>query len=376
MKVLHVISDENIGGAGILLLNLLSYFDRHEVESAVVLPKDSQLIPRIKKLGVRVLPVRASLSRFSFSAVMEISSFIRLLKIDIVHANASACARIAGKLCGIPVIHTRHCCFPLSPVWHIPIIRALGGACNRILSDRVIATAEAAAKNLEGLGIQSEKIKVIINGSRPIRTVDEVELEKLRFSLGVHSSDFVVGICARLEECKGHETFLQAARLVLDRCKDKRIHFLLIGEGTRRASLESLSQWLHLGDRVHFVGFVNDPAPYYRLMNVNVNCSVGTETSCLALSEGMSAGIPMIASSYGGNPSMVGEEGAGFLFPPNDSEALAGYICKIAENKELENTMKRKAFERYEARYTAKRMADEVASLYREVLTQKRSVRG
>ncbi|MBQ9131153.1 MAG: hypothetical protein IJX62_01605, partial [Clostridia bacterium] len=58
MKVLHVISDENIGGAGVLLCTLLRHFDRERVQSVVALPHGSALTPRIRDLDVPVLELR------------------------------------------------------------------------------------------------------------------------------------------------------------------------------------------------------------------------------------------------------------------------------------------------------------------------------
>ncbi|MBE6589718.1 MAG: glycosyltransferase [Ruminococcaceae bacterium] len=374
MKILHVISDENIGGAGILLTNLLSLFDRERVESTVALPQRSKLYKRIEEMGIKTIPLYSSVSGFSLPSVRELCRCIRETHTELIHANAALCARIAGRICGVPVVHTRHCCFSPSFVWHIPLVKQLGGLGNRVLSDRVIATAEAAAENLHVLGIPQKKIKVIVNGSKPVREADEEELTGLRDALGLKSTDFVVGICARLEACKGHTTFLKAARIVLDHCHARNVRFLIIGEGSARASLESLAEELGISDAVRFVGFVSDLAPYYHLMNVNVNCSVGTETSSLALSEGMSAGLPMIASDFGGNPAMIGDGRAGFLFPARSDSALAECICRIASDVNLESSMRREARARYEHFYTAERMADEVTSLYQEVLQKQRGL--
>ena len=57
MRVLHVISDRNIGGAGVLLCNLLRNFDPRRIESTVLLPKNSLLKERILALGVDVWAV-------------------------------------------------------------------------------------------------------------------------------------------------------------------------------------------------------------------------------------------------------------------------------------------------------------------------------
>ena len=109
-------------------------------------------------------------------------------------------------------------------------------------------------------------------------------------------------------------------------------------------------------------------APVYRLLRVNVNCSVGTETSCLALSEGMSASLPMVVSDYGGNAAMIGESKAGILFAPKDDIALANAIIRLSLDQELEQEMKRAAKERYEQNYTAVQMTEQTTAVYEELL--------
>ena len=177
MKVLHVISDSNIGGAGVLLLSLLRNFDSDRVESLVALPKGSALIQRITQAGVPVVELDEGCDRYSAASVREIKAVIRDCGAELIHANGAICARIAGRACGIAVLHTRHCCFPPSGIWRLGAVRFLGGILNRMLSDRVIATAEAAAKDLRILGIPSRKIEVIINGSEPVQKIFFVQVK-------------------------------------------------------------------------------------------------------------------------------------------------------------------------------------------------------
>lgn len=368
MRVLHVISDENIGGAGVLLTNLLSEFDSARVSSIVALPENSLLRERIETLGVPTVLLRHGVDRVEPSAVAELMRCIRRSRAEIVHANAALSARVAGKLCGIGVVHTRHCCYPPRGIWRFSPIRLAGGICNCMLSDRVIATADAAAENLRSLGIPQKKITIIINGSKPIRAVSDGELEASRRAFSIDPNDFCVGICARLEDCKGHDTFLQAARILCERAPKISFRFLIVGTGTRRTALEEMARSLGIEDHVRFTGFVVDMAPIYRLLRINVNCSSGTETSCLALSEGMSAGVPCVASDYGGNRAMIGEGDAGMLFPVGDAAALAECILQIAESPDREVQMRRAALLRYAQKYTAKRMADEVAALYQQMV--------
>ncbi len=367
MKVLHVISDRNIGGAGILLCNLLRHFDRRRTVSLVALPRGSALIPRIKAIGVPVVELEFDCSCLTPASVHELVRIICARGITLVHANAALSARMAARLCCVPVVHTRHCCYPVPGAWQWPLVGAICGGCNRMLSDCVIATAEAAKKNLLDLGIPGNQIRVIINGSDPVRKVSERELDVVRKRYALREDDFVIGICARLESCKGHETLLHAAEEAMERMPSMRFRFLIVGGGSRLRELRRMAELLGISHAVRFLGFVNDMAPVYRLMRINVNCSVGTETSSLALSEGMSAGVPVVATRYGGNPAMVGAGYAGILFAVGDHHALADAICKIAGDPVLEARMRAAAYARYERHFTAERMTREVEALYREL---------
>lgn len=364
MRVLHVISDKNIGGAGVLLCTLLHNFDTERVQSVVALPRESALLERIGALGVPVRELRHSCDRLSGGSVREIREIVETEQADLVHANAALSARLAGKMCHVPVLHTRHCCYPPRGVWKLSSVRHLGGALNRWLSDRVIATADAAAENLRQLGIPPEQIEVILNGSEPIRTVGYEELRQLRTRWNLRESDFCVGICARLESCKGHETFLEAAKLILERLPQVPFRFLIVGTGSREEHLRRLTERLGISSAVRFLGFVSDMAPVYRLLRINVNCSKGTETSCLALSEGMSASLPTVASDYGGNRAMIGESGAGILFPVGDCRALSDAICHIATSTILERSMRDAAQMRYLQKYTAVHMTEHLTRVY------------
>lgn len=375
MRVLHVISDQNIGGAGILLLSLLRNFDRKTIENTVALPKGSALTERVERLGIPTVSLQHSPDRISAASQRELKRIMLVTGPDIVHTNAALSARLCAKLCHVTVFHTRHCCFPPSGIWKNRIVRSVGGLWNRALSDCAIATAEAAKEDLRLYGIPPDKIHVVLNGSEPIRALSKEELESARVQFGVSTEDFTVGICARLVPCKGHDTFLMAAKRLLEMAPLIPFRFLIVGEGEERESLEARALKLGISDRVIFTGFVEDMARIYRILRVNVNCSCGTETSCLALSEGMSASVPCVVSDYGGNRAMIGDSLAGFVYPTGDFESLAQLLLKIATNRSLELQMKKAAHERYLQCYTARGMAERVEALYHAVLREKQSGR-
>ena len=368
IKVLFVISDRNIGGAGVLLCNLLRHSDRREFQCSVALPFGSELRERLLELKVSIWELQHACDTLNSASVWELISVIRKCDADIVHANAAVSARMAGKICRKKVIHTRHCCFPI-PKRGI-VRRVAENLGNRSLSDLVIATSQSAAENLVELGISKKKIRIVLNGSDPVREVSDEELRDLREEWELTEEDFCVGICARLEPCKGHSVFLRGAERMKQMNLPRNLKFLVIGEGSQRSRLEQNIRALGLEEKVKLVGFVRDMAPVYRLLRINVNCSCGTETSCLAISEGMSASLPTIATDYGGNRVMIGEDGAGILIPVGDDSALADAIRKIACDEVVERQMGEAAYQRYLAHFTAARMTERTQEIYRTLMSK------
>ena len=363
MKILYVISDRNVGGAGIQLCGLLRNLDRRRFDPVVALPYGSALRARLLALRVPVHELEHPCSRVSAASVRELLGVVRAVSPDVVHANAALCARIAGRLSGRPVVHTRHCCFPAAQAGN-PLLRGAERWANRLLSDRVIATSASAARALVREGIPRSAIWVILNGAEPVRPVPEAELAVWRQRLNLGPQDYCVGLCARLEPCKGHETFLRAAALASAAMPERRFRFLIVGDGSRRRELEGMVRALGLEEAVRMTGFVQDVAPVYRLLRIHVSCSV-SETSCLAVSEGMSASLPTLVSSAPGNRAMLGQSGAGFCFPVGDAAALSAAICRIAADPSLENALRHAAYRRYSARFTARAMTRRVEALYR-----------
>ncbi len=364
IKVMHVLTDTNIGGAGTLLFNTLSCGDIQRFDYSVALPEGSRLLERFRTLPCRVLTVDGGRDRsMDVKAVMAYLRLLRAERPDILHTHSAFSARLAGKLCRVPVcIQTRHCVFPLTSWQKNAVFRFAFRQGSRWLSDRVVAVAEAAKDNLVELGMDERQIEVIINGVRPVRQCNASEIAALRTQLGLSEQHFVVGMVARLEEYKGQETVLRAAARCLTQASDVRVVF--IGDGSCLDSYRALARRLGIEQYVIFTGFIEDTAPYYALMQVNVNASFGTETSSLALSEGMSVGVPAVASTYGGNPRMVVEGENGLLFPPKDDVALSEALLRLHSDRIFLERLSQGAKRHYHERLTADHMVRTLEDLY------------
>ncbi|MBE6616477.1 MAG: glycosyltransferase [Ruminococcaceae bacterium] len=364
IKVLNILSDTNIGGAGRLLVNYLKNFDRTKFDIAVVLPKDSDLKPIIEEVGYPVYETENGRDKsFDMKAVSEMRRIIREFNPDIVHTHSSFSGKLAAFLSGVPArFYTRHSAFPQPKKLTSFPGKQINGFINNTLATDIVAVAEAAKDNLTDTGVNSKKITVIINGVDEMPRTTPEEQAELKKSLGIGESTFVCGISARLEDYKGHSYLLPTIKAVAEKHPD--VVCLIIGGGTQEEALKKQAVELSITDKLRFTGFVDNVAPYYNIMDLNLNCSIGTETSSLALSEGMSLSVPAIATTYGGNPYMITDGVNGFLVPERDSLAMAEKILTLISDRGLLSKLSRGAREMYELKFTASVMTRQLESLY------------
>ena len=372
IKVIHVISDTNIGGAGTVLLTTLYNIDRSRFDVKVVVPEGSALIPRLDALGFAHIATKGGADKsLDLGAIGEFLRIFKAEKPDVVHTHAAFSARIAAFLAGVRVrIHTRHSTFAPKPVLTRFPMRNICGFINNTLSTTMVSVSESTKENLTAMGANPKKIEVIINGAEPLRNVSEEEQSALREKLGIAKDDFVMGMSARLEEVKGHIYLIEAARILKERgCSN--IKVLIIGTGTTEGMLREKTAEYGLENVVLFPGFVSDVAPYISIMDVIVNCSFGTEATSMALIEAMSLAKPAVATDYGGNAFIIENGKNGYIVPQKSASNLAEALLKLIDDPEKRKEMAKVAYSKYICRLTGKIMTGKVEKLYEDEYNQR-----
>ncbi|MBE7027716.1 MAG: glycosyltransferase [Ruminococcaceae bacterium] len=363
IKIVQVVSDTNIGGAGRYLLNYLKYYDRDKYSVTVILPQGSLLIPQVEKYKeVNLIPAPFMADKsYDRNCVKFLKKIFSDLSPDIVHTHASLSARIAARQAKTgKIVSTRHC------LENVPTgIKAKAiGFLNNTLTDIYIAVADAVKDNLEQSGIPAEKIRTIYNG---VEAVKEIPFEKkinLKSSMGIEEDETVFGIFARLEPVKGHKYFIKAARTLHK--AEKKAKFLIVGAGSLENSLKKSVATYGIEDKIIFTGFIEDTTELLNIVDVNV-ISSESEAMSLSILEAMSLSKPTVATNVGGNSQLVQTGKTGVLVGPNDSTSLAEAMISLVDNKKLYEECSAGAKEEYENKFTAQRMVAGLEKLYREL---------
>ena len=366
-RVVHIITDTNIGGAGKVLQNYLTHHDKHKYDVLVVLPKESSLADILENRGASIIRFdKLAGKSMDFKSIFPMHALFKRVKPDIVHTHASLSSRIAAKLYGkCKIIYTRHCAYPPSAFMISSFGRIVGRIVAKIFTDRVIAISNAVKKNLTETGVPKEMITTMMNGVDPLQKLTDIEKSELCAKYGILENEKTAGMIGRLEPVKGHEYFIRAVK----KCNDNGLSIkgLIAGTGGIEEELGCLADELGIRGKIIFTGFLDDVAPVVNILDVFVNASYGTEASSLAMLEAMSLGKPVVATDYGGNPYQVKSGKTGLLVPVKDADILSDAIIQILSNSDTYKTFSANAELEYNQHYTAAIMAQNIEKVYKTV---------
>ena len=368
IRVLNIISDTNIGGAGRVILNYLRFADKSKFETLAAIPRGSLLKEPLEQAGAKVVEVDGMADRsYHKDDVKVLQKVIRSVKPDLVHTHGALSGRIAAKRCHVPVIYSRHSAFPVPAKLRRPPGRWMNKLVNEHFADHIIAVSPATRDNLTEGGISPKKITVVMNGVAPVEETGPEDRAKLRQALSIPPDTVVFGILARIEDYKGHLYLVHAAKLLKEQGRSG-FRVLIAGTGSFEEDVARAVVEMGVEDVVQMLGFRADVAALLNILDVQLNASYGTEATSLALLEGMSLGLPTIASDYGGNPWLVTDGENGLLFPSRDSQSMAKAMAYLMDRPEERREMGRQARERFQTSFTGQVFAKNIENVYQGVL--------
>jgi glycosyltransferase involved in cell wall biosynthesis len=178
-------------------------------------------------------------------------------------------------------------------------------------------------------------------------------------------SSFVVGYLGRLVPQKGLLDLVEALPLL-----PAHIHARLIGDGIQKPQLLARATELGVADRLELVAWTNDVPAELRRLDALALPSHTTpswkEQFGRVLIEAMSCGVPVVGSSSGEIPQVIGE--GGLVYPEGDIAALAAALRRLADDPALHNELGRRGRARVLEHYTQAALARRYYDIYRSML--------
>ncbi|UJL45915.1 glycosyltransferase [Virgibacillus sp. NKC19-16] len=294
-SVLFFIYQMGAGGAARTLLNIINNLDRTKFTPILVTLNYNGSYEEYIKSDVTFIKLETKRLR---SAIFPLAKVIREEKADIVFStipNYNTIAILANLFAftGAKNIVREAAFLGGSPKENIKLL-AYGMLYK--LSSKVIALSEGVKENIiKQYKVKSEKIKVIYN---PV-DLDSIENNiKHGQVAGAHQAIFnanekIIITAGRLVKDKDHETLLRAFAKVNERIHAK---LVILGEGELEEDLKRTAHEHHVQDKVHFIGFQQNPYIYFKQADVFV-LSSKREGFGHVLAEALATGTPVVSTN-------------------------------------------------------------------------------
>jgi glycosyltransferase involved in cell wall biosynthesis len=176
----------------------------------------------------------------------------------------------------------------------------------------------------------------------------------------------VIGKVARLAPLKGHEDLFRVAPKLIT--ENPSVRFLLVGDGPLRDTIEARARELRIADKVAFTGLVppGDVPSLLGIMDIVVHLS-RREGLPRALSQALTASVPVVAFDCDGAREVCIDGQTGFLVQPDDLETLTRRLDQLARDAELRHRLGRQGQQMAVELFSVETMVDEIEKLYRRL---------
>lgn len=237
-------------------------------------------------------------------------------------------------------------------------------------ADVVLANCAAVARDAETAdGVAASEIRTIPNGV-DVGIFCRGRDYALLHSLGFCEENVIFGMVANFFTCKRHQDFIEAARRIHSECP--RTRFLIVG--VDHGSLSRVRQQIRSSGMemvIQIIPGTKTPQACYRAMDVYI-CSSESEGMSNSVAEAMGAGLPVIATTTGGNTELIRHGENGFLVGIGRPEEIARLGCRLVQDEALRESVGARARADVAARFPVAAMVKAHEDLYAELLLRSR----
>jgi glycosyltransferase involved in cell wall biosynthesis len=372
LKVMHVITGLQVGGAELMLTRLLARFDRTRIRSVTVCLATGPLEADFTATGTPLFTLGMSRGLPDPRAFARLCALIDRERPDVVQTwlyHADLLGLLAAKYKRVGAVGWNVRCSDIlierASALDMPLRWAL--AALSPVPDLVIVNSQSGKAAHERMGYRPRRWAVIPNGVDTGRfRPDPAARASRRASLGIDHDAPVIGMVARFDPMKDYRSFFEAARLFGVRRPEAR--FVIAGGGAD-AQNPLMRQWFsELGidpTRFSLLGAARAIETLLPSFDVFSLSSAYGEGFSNALAEAMAAGVPCVATDVGDARWLIGDTGR--VVPPRSPAALANAWDELVSlDGAARGSLAAGARERIERDFTI----DRITGLYADVFAE------
>jgi glycosyltransferase involved in cell wall biosynthesis len=361
VRVVEILATGTNGGAQEHVFSLMTRLDASRYDASVVSLSSGSAVRKLQKAGFSVLVIDEPDNAI---AVGALTAHLADVRPDVVHTHMYR-ADVVGTKAAIALGNAGHRRpYIVSTVHSSRVRSASDRGTLRALTpemDQLIAVSKAIERKLADEHRDQAPVRLIYNGVDLARYDHQEPCCTLRDDFGMEPGSQLVGVIARLEPEKGHQTLIDAWPIVLRDVPDA--YLLVVGEGSRRDFLEAQAAANRVAHRVVFTGRRDDVPAVTAALDVAVLPS-HREAQGLSILEAMALSRPVVASDVGGIPEMIEDGVTGLLVPHDQPDKLAAAIVRLLTDHALADTIARAGHDLVHDRFCIELMVKEIEGIY------------
>ena len=369
MKVIHLISGGDSGGAKTHVLSLLQNLNK-TITAQRICFRDGPFAQEARSMGI---PTEIMAGNQIFRIRRQLAAYIQDGGYQLIHCHGSRANMIGAMLrkpTGLPVVSTIHSDYRIDYMGR-PLSRLTFGTINALALRRLdyrIGVSDAMVELLISRGFAPDRFYAIYNGIDFTPPPDQGDrLEYLRkLGADVDEDSVVVGIAARLNPVKDMPTLIRGFAAACAECS--RLRLIIAGDGEERGKLESLARELGVDRQVTFAGWISGGMDrFYSALDINTLTSL-SETFSYALTEGARFRLATVSTAVGGIPNLIDTDVNGYLFSPGDWKTLGRHLANLGNNDSLRQEMGERLYQKASSQFSIQKTVDTQLHIYSEIL--------
>lgn len=377
IKMIHVISGLEIGGAELVLKRLiLAQQEQGKFEHIVIsLTSKGPIGQQLEEAGIQVVSLNISTWMDSLKCIWTLKKLMQQHRADIIQTwmyHADFFGGIAARLAGINNIIWAIRCADITTgsTKSARFLRKPSAFLSRFIPKSIVCVAEESKRFHVSLGYCEKKMTVIHNGfDLATLSVSPEEMSAFQTKLGLNKNDIIIGIVGRFNPDKDYANFIKAATLAAKKYESHTsIKFILIGNGLDNNN-KVLTEWINqtgIPDKFILLGQRTDIPLCISAMDVFC-LSSRTEGLPSVIGEAMALNVPCVATNVGDTATLIGD--TGIIVPPENVEELAkGIITMLSYPPEKRMHLGQLAHKRIEEEFSLDIMVKKYEALYLSTL--------
>lgn len=362
IRILHTEWSDGWGGQEVRIYHEMLAMRERGVEVFMACTSHSTLNQKCREVDIPTFNLPFG-GNWDFKTLRGLMKIIREQKIDIVNTHSGKDSWVGGfaaKLTGRKFIRTRHLSNPINknPLNFI----------NK-MADFVVTTGESVRQNMiHDNRIKPSKIQSIPTGIDEDRfNPSRLDRAQERAHFGIQDDEIAIGIVAILRGFKRHDLFIQMAKKLIADNSDKKLKFIIAGNGPREERIKNLILDAGMQDHIEMIGYQKEPEHILAALDIFVLSSDSCEGVPQSVMQALLTKKAVVSTDSGSTGDLHNDDNF-VLTKAGDLEEMTESVQHLIDDPDMRKHYEDSARDYVVQNFSKTIMADHLMVIYQRLL--------